>query len=74
MVEVQFEVLSWHFPRRQKENGTSIPVTDLGGSQGCEMLRLPHFLDNWLTDGGETVGLMRQPPITPTKIRGIHFC
>jgi hypothetical protein len=22
-----------------------------------------HFLDNWLTDGGDVVSLMRQPPL-----------
>jgi hypothetical protein len=29
------------------------------------MLRLPHFLDTWLTDGGKVVSLTRRPPITP---------
>jgi hypothetical protein len=32
-----------------------------------EMLRLPHFIDSWLTDGIE-VSLMRQPPFIPKKI------
>jgi hypothetical protein len=27
----------------------AIPVTGLGGLQGCEMLRIPHCLDNRLT-------------------------
>jgi hypothetical protein len=36
--------------------------------------RLPHFPDNGLTDGGEVVCLMRQPPFTPMKIPGTHFC
>jgi hypothetical protein len=26
------------------------------GHGGCEMLRLPHFLDSWLTDDSEVVG------------------
>jgi hypothetical protein len=30
-----------------------IPVTGRGGPQSCETSRLPHFLDNRLTDGGE---------------------
>jgi hypothetical protein len=33
----------------------SIPVTDRGGLQGCEMLKIPHCLDNRLTDGGKVV-------------------
>jgi hypothetical protein len=34
-----------------------MPVTGGGGPWGCERLRLPHFLDNQLKDGGEAVGL-----------------
>jgi hypothetical protein len=45
----------------------AIPVPGRGGPQGCEMLRIPHFLDNWLTDGGEVVSLMRQLPFTPQE-------
>jgi hypothetical protein len=37
------------------------------------MLRLPHFLDNWLTDVGEVVSLTHRPPFTPRKIPGSHF-
>jgi hypothetical protein len=32
-----------------------------------ETSRLPHFLDNRLTDGGEIVRLTRRPPFTPQK-------
>jgi hypothetical protein len=45
----------------------AIPVTGREGPQGCETLRLPHFLDNRLTDGGEVVSLMRRPPVTPQE-------
>jgi hypothetical protein len=38
-----------------------IPVTGRGGPYGCETSRLPHFLNNRLTDGGEGVSLTRQP-------------
>jgi hypothetical protein len=31
------------------------------------MSRLPHFLDNRLTDGGEVVSLMRRTLFTPQK-------
>jgi hypothetical protein len=32
------------------KKGKVIPVTGRGGPQGCETSRLPHFLDNLLTD------------------------
>jgi hypothetical protein len=35
--------------------GKDIPVTDHGGPWGCEMLRLPHYLDKRLIDGGKVV-------------------
>jgi hypothetical protein len=35
--------------------------------QGCEMSRLPHFIENWLTDGGEVVSLTHWPPCTPQE-------
>jgi hypothetical protein len=57
-----------------KKKGKVIPVRDHEGPQGCEMSRLPHFLDNWLTVGSEVVSLMRRPPFTPRKIPGTHFC
>jgi hypothetical protein len=40
------------------------PVTGRGDPQGCEMPRLPHFLDNQPTDGGQVVSLTRRPPFT----------
>jgi hypothetical protein len=48
--------------------GKAIPVTGCEGPSGCEMSRLPHFLDSRLTDGGAVVGFKRQ------KIPGTHFC
>jgi hypothetical protein len=47
-----------------------IPVTGRGGPYCCEMSRLPHFLDNRLTDGGEVVSLTRWPagrPLSPGR-------
>jgi hypothetical protein len=41
---------------------------------GCETTRLPHFLDNRLTDGGEVVSLTRRPPFTHRMIFVTHFC
>jgi hypothetical protein len=54
--------------------GKAIPVTDRGGPQGCETSRLPHFLHNRLTDGGEVVSLTRRQPFMPRNIPGTHFC
>jgi hypothetical protein len=55
------------FENRVKGKGKSIPVTGRGGPQGCETSRLPHFLDNRLTDGGKVVGLTRRPNFTPQE-------
>jgi hypothetical protein len=44
-----------------------IPVAGHGGLEGCEMLRTPHCLDNWLTDGDKVVSPMHQPHFTPQK-------
>jgi hypothetical protein len=54
--------------------GKAIPVTGLGDPYGCETSRLPHFLDNRLTDGGKVVSLTRWPAFTPRKMPGTHFC
>jgi hypothetical protein len=46
--------------------GKSVPVTGHGDLLDCETSRLPHFLDNLLTDGGEVVSLKgRTPFIAP---------
>jgi hypothetical protein len=49
------------------KKGKAIPVTGRGGAEGCETSRLPHFLDDLLTYGGEVVSLMRRPPFTPQE-------
>jgi hypothetical protein len=46
----------------------AVPVTSLGGQEGCETSRLPKFLENRLTGGGEVVSLTRLPPFNPRKI------
>jgi hypothetical protein len=43
------------FSRKKKPK--AIPVTGSGDTYGCETSRLPHFLDNQLTYGGEAVNL-----------------
>jgi hypothetical protein len=61
--------------RSQKDKKRkAIPVTDRRDPYGCETSKLPHFLDNRLTDGGEVFSLMHWPPLTPRKIPGTHFC
>jgi hypothetical protein len=37
------------------KKGKDIPVTGHGGPWGCERLRLPHYLDKRLIDGGKVV-------------------
>jgi hypothetical protein len=41
---------------------------------GRETSRLPHFLDNRLTDGGEAVGLTHRQPFTLRKTPGTSSC
>jgi hypothetical protein len=41
------------------QKSKAIFATGRGGQQGCKTLRIPHFLDNRLTDGGEVVSLTR---------------
>jgi hypothetical protein len=57
----------------------AIPVTGRVGLLGCEMLRIPHCLDNRLTDGGKVVSSTHPPHFTPQKhyyfyVSGCHFC
>jgi hypothetical protein len=51
-----------------KEKGRkckAFAVTGRGGPERSETLRLPHFLDEWLSDGNEVVSLKRRPLFTP---------
>jgi hypothetical protein len=60
------------------KNSEAIPITGRGGLWGCEMLRIPHFLANRLTDGSKVVSLNHRPRSTPQKhyfsTSGTHFC
>jgi hypothetical protein len=63
---------------KEKKN-KAIPVIGRGGLQGCEMLKIPHCLDNRLTYGGKAVSPTHWPHFTPQKhyyfsISGTHFC
>jgi hypothetical protein len=56
------------------KKGQTIPVTDHGDPQRCEMFRFPNFLHNQLIDGSEAVSLMRQLSFTLGKIQVTNFC
>jgi hypothetical protein len=56
------------------QKGKAIPVTGRGDRYGCDMSRLPYFLDSRLTDGDEVANLTRWPPFTLRKIPGTLFC
>jgi hypothetical protein len=50
----------------------------LGGLYGCEMLRIPHCLDNRLTDGGKIISPTHRPRSSVLKhyfsASGTLFC
>jgi hypothetical protein len=58
----------------------AIPVTGRGGLQGCKMFRIPHCLDNRLTDGGKFVSpthrtmMLYSPETLFFYASGTHFC
>jgi hypothetical protein len=49
------------------KNCITISVTGREGPWGYETSRLPHFLHNRLTDGGEVVSLTHRSPFTPQE-------
>jgi hypothetical protein len=49
-----------------------IPAIVREGLQGCETLRLQHFLYNWFEDGGEIGSLMR-PALTTSREIAINI-
>jgi hypothetical protein len=53
--------------------GTAIVVTSRRDPCGCETSRIPHFLGNRLTDGGEVIRLTRRSHFTHRNIPGTHF-
>jgi hypothetical protein len=58
----------------KKIKGKVIPVTGHGRPQGCEMLRLPHFLEIGSQMAVQLSALHASHPLQPVKIPGIHFC
>jgi hypothetical protein len=57
-----------------KKIDEAVPLTGHAGPKGCETSRLPYFLHNRLTEGGEVVSFARRPPFTPRNIPDTHFC
>jgi hypothetical protein len=72
LIILQFVV--HYVPKKSK----AIFVTGRGELQGCEMLRIPHCLDNRLTDCGKVVSPTHRLRSTPQKryfsASGTHFC
>jgi hypothetical protein len=50
----------------------TISVVGRGSPYGCETSRFPHFLDSWLTDGGEVS--LTHLPFTSRKVSGTNIC
>jgi hypothetical protein len=75
-MEGQKEIIShYSYYYYKGKKGKAIPVTVREGPYGCETSRIPHFLNNRLTDGSEAVSLTRRPAaLYPRKIPGTHFC
>jgi hypothetical protein len=59
---------------RKEKKSKAIPVTGRGGLQGCEILRIPHCLDNRLIDGGKVVSSTHWPHFTPQKHYYFFLC
>jgi hypothetical protein len=51
----------------KRAKGKAISVTGRGGPWRCETLRLPHYLDSRLTDGGEVTLTCRWLPSAPGR-------
>jgi hypothetical protein len=52
-------------PKILKSKG--ICITGREGIWGCELLRIPHCLDNRFTDGGKIISLTHRPRSTDQK-------
>jgi hypothetical protein len=57
----------------RKVKRKALPLTGCGDPKDCETLRLIHFLNSRLTDGGEVASLTRRLPFIFRKIPGINL-
>jgi hypothetical protein len=53
---------------------TRYPAPGRGGLYIYEISKLPHCIDNRLTDGGKVVSRTRQPRFTHKKSSDTNFC
>jgi hypothetical protein len=60
--------------KKIKSKRKAIPMRGSGDTLSYETLRLPHLLDNRLTDGGEGVSLLAGRDLLPKKSPGTQFC
>jgi hypothetical protein len=58
---------------RGKKKKVNLSLEQAVEAHRVETKRLPHFLDNWLTDGGEVVRLTHWPLFTLRNIPDTHF-
>jgi hypothetical protein len=67
LIDGPFEVYGLHaFLIKSKKK--AMLVTGPGGLYGSETSRVPHFLDSWLTDGGQVISFTRRPRFSPRRI------
>jgi hypothetical protein len=55
-------------------NENAVPVTGRGVQEDCVTSRFPHYVDNWLADGGDIINFTRRSRFTHRTIPSTHFC
>jgi hypothetical protein len=68
LIDARQQKTASHFSMNKYKKRKAISVTGRGDPWGCETSRLPHFLENRITDGGEVVSLTpRQASLYPQE-------
>jgi hypothetical protein len=77
-IPIQYSVIIALLSDGKNEESEAILVTGLGGLWGCEVLRILHCLESWLTYDGKVVSPKHRARPTPHKhyfpASGTHFC
>jgi hypothetical protein len=60
---IKINITAYKYSVMLNKESKAIPARGLGGPQGCEVSRLPHFIDNRPKDGGEVVSLTHRPTL-----------